>query len=113
MGMKLQGWIEPATCHMLHVICLFAIFVLCPHLQDDDTPAPLSDCKRFGRQMVLDGFGLEGMSPLFLEGFLTPNRHDSGFRKAQLSLKSAKVIVVGARGLGCLVWQYNIYGLLD
>jgi molybdopterin/thiamine biosynthesis adenylyltransferase len=40
-------------------------------------PLALSDYKRYGRQMILDGFGLEGMSPLLLEGVLMSNRHES------------------------------------
>ena len=35
-------------------------------------PLALLDYKRYGRQMILNGFGLEGMYPLFFEGVLTP-----------------------------------------
>jgi hypothetical protein len=50
------------------------------------TPRPLSldEYERYGRQMILPGFGLPG----------------------QLKLKHAKVAVVGAGGLGCPVLQY-------
>jgi len=68
-------------------------------------PLALSDYKRYGRQMILDGFGLEGMYPPLLEGVLTP-KWTSLIRKAQLKLKSAKVVVIGAGGLGCPVLQY-------
>ncbi|KAI0797876.1 hypothetical protein C8Q75DRAFT_709560 [Abortiporus biennis] len=45
---------------------------------------PLEDYQRYGRQMILDGFGLEG----------------------QLKLQKASVAVVGAGGLGCPALQY-------
>ncbi|KAF8058719.1 hypothetical protein FPV67DRAFT_1428363 [Lyophyllum atratum] len=45
---------------------------------------PLEDYQRYGRQMILDGFGLPG----------------------QLKLQEASVVVVGAGGLGCPALQY-------
>ncbi|KAF8170113.1 hypothetical protein BJ912DRAFT_998242 [Pholiota molesta] len=45
---------------------------------------PLQDYQRYGRQMILDGFGLQG----------------------QLKLRAASVAVVGAGGLGCPALQY-------
>ncbi|KAK0480267.1 hypothetical protein IW261DRAFT_122926 [Armillaria novae-zelandiae] len=44
----------------------------------------LDDYRRYGRQMILDGFGLPG----------------------QLKLQNASVVVVGAGGLGCPALQY-------
>ena len=53
-------------------------FVLCPHSSKMTAlPLALSDYKRYGRQMILDGFGLEGGFTHLLEGALTPNRHKS------------------------------------
>ncbi|KAK7051069.1 hypothetical protein VNI00_005181 [Paramarasmius palmivorus] len=47
-------------------------------------PLPLQDYRRYGRQMILDGFGLKG----------------------QLNLRNASVAIVGAGGLGCPALQY-------
>ncbi|KAJ3572552.1 hypothetical protein NP233_g3000 [Leucocoprinus birnbaumii] len=47
-------------------------------------PLPLLDYQRYGRQMILDGFGLSG----------------------QVKLKQSSVVVVGAGGLGCPALQY-------
>lgn len=53
---------------------------------DNDLPrlSHSDDYQRYGRQMILDGFGLEG----------------------QLKLQNSSVVVVGAGGLGCPALQY-------
>uniref|UniRef100_A0A8H7Y0D3 Needs CLA4 to survive protein 3 n=1 Tax=Psilocybe cubensis TaxID=181762 RepID=A0A8H7Y0D3_PSICU len=48
------------------------------------TTIPLQNYQRYGRQMILDGFGLPG----------------------QIKLHQASVVVVGAGGLGCPALQY-------
>ncbi|KAI0648849.1 hypothetical protein C8Q79DRAFT_998816 [Trametes meyenii] len=56
-----------------------------PSLSAEPQPQlPLEDYRRYGRQMILDGFGLQG----------------------QVKLQKASVVVVGAGGLGCPVLQY-------
>jgi adenylyltransferase/sulfurtransferase len=46
----------------------------------------LDEYKRYGRQMILEGFGLPG----------------------QLKIKDARVAVIGAGGLGCPALQYLV-----
>ncbi|KAI0926409.1 hypothetical protein AcW1_008592 [Taiwanofungus camphoratus] len=53
-------------------------------LSEGSPGLPLEDYRRYGRQMILDGFGLPG----------------------QLKLRQASVVVVGAGGLGCPAIQY-------
>lgn len=62
-------------------------------------PLALDDYKRYGRQMILDNFGLSGESlKVIVPILLNP--------LAQLKLQSASVVVVGAGGLGCPALQY-------
>ncbi|WRT64977.1 uncharacterized protein IL334_001918 [Kwoniella shivajii] len=53
-------------------------------LLDEEVPLSLDEYVRYGRQMIMPGFGLP----------------------AQLKLKNAKVAIVGAGGLGCPTLQY-------
>lgn len=62
----------------------------------------LDDYRRYGRQMILDGFGLQGMS------YHTEySKHLTGIPSTgQLKLQASSVVVVGAGGLGCPALQY-------
>jgi len=64
-------------------------------------PLPLNSYQRYGRQMILDEFGLDGMLFVLRDvGF--PMLNGSG----QIKLQNASVVVVGAGGLGCPALQY-------
>lgn len=60
----------------------------------------LDDYRRYGRQMILDGFGLPGIVLCFHVGT------KSNLYPGQLKLCNASVVVVGAGGLGCPALQY-------
>ena len=68
-----------------------------------ELPLALDDYRRYGRQMVLDNFGLSGKSK---SGPIRPTFNLSLNPIAQLKLQNASVVVVGAGGLGCPALQY-------
>lgn len=72
---------------------------------NQDGKLPLEDYKRYGRQMILEGFGLSGQS-LFQNCFAEGLANDSLLYIGQLKLQQASVVVVGAGGLGCPALQY-------
>ena len=67
-----------------------------------DPTLPLDDYRRYGRQMIIDGFGLPGSA----HSLTWLNVCTNALYAAQLKLRDASVIVVGAGGLGCPALQY-------
>lgn len=63
----------------------------------------VDDYRRYGRQMILDGFGLPG------DLTLAVGLHNSFYNNpnsGQLNLQRSSIAVVGAGGLGCPALQY-------
>jgi adenylyltransferase/sulfurtransferase len=70
---------------------------------------PLPEYKRYGRQMILDNFGLPGtcvVLPELLNRSLNTQHTPWISLTGQQKLRSAAVVVVGAGGLGCPALQY-------
>lgn len=74
-----------------------------PKADDSHLPLLLDEFRRYGRQMILDGFGLPCVFSMIASDIPTPLNECA---KAQLKLKSASILVVGAGGLGCPALQY-------
>lgn len=68
----------------------------------NSTLLPFFDYKRYGRQMILEGFGLTG--PIFT--FVIQVELTRIYTTGQLKLRQSAVIVIGAGGLGCPALQY-------
>lgn len=66
----------------------------------------LGEYQRYGRQMILDGFGLQGTYVPLL--YYSTEATILGIIRlpGQIKLSQSSVVVVGAGGLGCPALQY-------
>ena len=75
-----------------------------PGVTTDDASWPrlahIDDYPRYGRQMILDNFGLQGPLHYFF------HRAGNHTLLGQIKLQRASVAVIGAGGLGCPALQY-------
>lgn len=79
----------------------------------EDRPLSLDEYKRYGRQMIMPNWGLSGMSHSRQTNDQRYARYASAVvlsqkltGSGQLKVKTAKIAVVGAGGLGCPLLQY-------
>lgn len=72
------------------------------HGESSEKGLLLEEYKRYGRQMIVQGFGLPGTLKLYYQYLQYYRLLNAG----QISLKSSSVVVVGAGGLGCPALQY-------